>query len=107
MSSSLTNALQVRDLAAQPPQEGDKPSVIYGNEHNDGQRVEDCKAGCRNVEFLSAAPVHNAIHDCALLHKEAAHLLPEQTGQRLEAGLPAAHHTHLHLLLCLCTNTLP
>ena len=36
-----TDALQQRDLGAASAQEWDEAAVVQGDEHNDGQRVED------------------------------------------------------------------
>ena len=71
LNPTLTDALQVRELAAAAAQQRDDDAVVDGDERDDGDGVEQCQAGAGDDE---AAAEHDAIHARALHHEEAAHL---------------------------------
>lgn len=85
-----TDALEVGELRAAAAQQGDDAAVVDGDEHNDGDGIEQRQRGARDHK---TAPEHDPVHRRALHHEEAAHLAPAQ---------PAAPQKYARIH-CACT----
>ena len=74
-----TDALQVGELDAKVPEEGDDTTIVDGNQDNDADGVEESE-GCRGNH--KGAAEHDPVHGRALHHKKAAHLRTAKAGLR-------------------------
>ena len=96
-----TDALQKAELAAEAAQQRHDAAVIDGDQHNDGHRVEDGERGGRDAEAARQV----AVHGCALLHEEAAHLQGPSSVNELGATHDDYHRHVLVKPYQVCVNS--